>query len=1025
MKKVNYILFAAFAGLLAFSCSKEVDQTVPGALENTIHFRAIANGALDSRTAVLEDESFIKWLETDELKVVEMLEYTVGEEQRTANYSGKATVYSLSDNDKMAVFDATVSGGIPEGATITSAKYVAAFPKENNLDQGGSTESKFWRVSMPATQNPEMGSFDPKADILLSAPASKEDNSRVAEGDDLGFRFHRIGTAVKMTVKGLTSDEKLQKIVITAPVNIAGYVKVDMTNGDYLEGDKTPYASGSKVLTLKFNDLVIDGNLDVWFRVLAADWSGTLEMTAETDKASYYRTAAKESAISLSSPMVFADGGLTKFSVNLGRVRVPKESGTVYAKVKEDNEIGEGASYIVAYASGTTATVMAPIPSGQKYAGAVADIAVSNEAITIQNEEVQVISFEAAKNEGEFYVKFGEQYLSCTASNATLALSDNKREDGYDIWSVSAAGIVNTHAKNSNDVPFELRFNSSANPKRFANYAGTQNAITLFKNGEIHTVPAIIAPANVTVGYKGVEAEALSYELKNLEGTVDVTYDGEVVTEAVDMEDGTIAYTVSRNAVNYEDSDNEAREGWIKITVGEVSTTVTVYQNAAPANVLTVGGLIDGKVYLGANAGDQTTITVTSNYEWHIDWDFDFYVDGIDESFTPLINHGNEGDEENNVSEAVFRADLTNDSTEDRFLGQIGLYRNCDYMGLQNIQVWQRGKAATPAPAGSGSWDDPYNAAAALEEIAKLADNASSEEVFVSGTISKIDEISASYGNATYHITSGNTTVEVFRGKYFNGVNFTAEDQLEIGDVVTVYGKLQKYVKDGTTTPEIAQGNILFTLNGETHMMAPTVSAEVDNDNKTISISWNSVAAATSYDVTCGTQTKTGLTSTTCSFTVTDYGKYDITVTAKAAGLTSVEGTTSATLTDPSSSSPAPETIVFADLNLENGVQYLDPFNGGSFTITFAGGANDGKYYDTGAGIRVYGGGSLTVASTYTIASIEFTWDGSNAPTSDVASPTGYSTSTKTWTGEAKSITLTRPSGSGHWRLKKVTVTYK
>ena len=122
---------------------------------------------------------------------------------------------------------------------------------------------------------------------------------------------------------------------------------------------------------------------------------------------------------------------------------------------------------------------------------------------------------------------------------------------------------------------------------------------------------------------------------------------------------------------------------------------------------------------------------------------------------------------------------------------------------------------------------------------------------------------------------------------------------------------------------------------------------------------------------------------------------------------------------------PSPETITFADLGLENGVQYKDPFNGGHFTITFAGGSNDGKYYTTGSAIRVYGGGSMTIASsTNTISKIEFTWDGTNAPSDDVATPTGYSTTTKAWEGSSKSIVLTRPSGSGHWRLKAIKVTY-
>ena len=38
-------------------------------------------------------------------------------------------------------------------------------------------------------------------------------------------------------------------------------------------------------------------------------------------------------------------------------------------------------------------------------------------------------------------------------------------------------------------------------------------------------------------------------------------------------------------------------------------------------------------------------------------------------------------------------------------------------------------------------------------------------------------------------------------------------------------------------------------------------------------------------------------------------------------------------------------TIDFSTLNLVNQKQYTDPFNGGDFTVTFAGGTNDGKYY--------------------------------------------------------------------------------
>lgn len=125
----------------------------------------------------------------------------------------------------------------------------------------------------------------------------------------------------------------------------------------------------------------------------------------------------------------------------------------------------------------------------------------------------------------------------------------------------------------------------------------------------------------------------------------------------------------------------------------------------------------------------------------------------------------------------------------------------------------------------------------------------------------------------------------------------------------------------------------------------------------------------------------------------------------------------------PAKAAPDPETIDFSSLSLENGVAYNDPFDGGNFTVTFASGGNNGKYYTTGTAIRVYGGGSFTVASAdYTIVKIELTYgsgDGSNTITTNV--PTF---SNSTWTGSASSVTFTVGDTSGHRRIKKIKVTY-
>lgn len=115
-----------------------------------------------------------------------------------------------------------------------------------------------------------------------------------------------------------------------------------------------------------------------------------------------------------------------------------------------------------------------------------------------------------------------------------------------------------------------------------------------------------------------------------------------------------------------------------------------------------------------------------------------------------------------------------------------------------------------------GTASTPYTVAEALEVIAKLGDGqTTSADVYTSGVITAVKEVNPTYGNATYLISdngSSENTITVFRGKYLEAASFTSEDQLAVGDVVVVKGKLQNYVKDEVHTPEIAQGNSLYSI---------------------------------------------------------------------------------------------------------------------------------------------------------------------------------------------------------------------
>ena len=265
-----------------------------------------------------------------------------------------------------------------------------------------------------------------------------------------------------------------------------------------------------------------------------------------------------------------------------------------------------------------------------------------------------------------------------------------------------------------------------------------------------------------------------------------------------------------------------------------------------------------------------------------------------------------------------------------------------------------------------GCWaEDPYTVA---EAIVAIDSGVGINGVYAAGVVSEIvTPYNSQYGNISYNISANGSMLldqlQAYRGKSFNGDNFTSEDNIKVGASVVVYGDLTKH----DTIYEFSANNQLAL-----------------------------------YDSPSNEEQLSAYLSSSVS-------------------ITKIHGTAEHKTSDTGS-----ETITFADLSLTNGVQYLDPFNGGHFTIEFAGGANDGKYYDTGSGIRTYDNGTITIASTENITEIQFVWSSNSyKPTvATVVDEGTYDVSTGFWAGNNNSIILTKPTGGEAWRLQSITVTY-
>ena len=125
-------------------------------------------------------------------------------------------------------------------------------------------------------------------------------------------------------------------------------------------------------------------------------------------------------------------------------------------------------------------------------------------------------------------------------------------------------------------------------------------------------------------------------------------------------------------------------------------------------------------------------------------------------------------------------------------------------------------------PTGSGTLDDPYNVAAAQALIQTLGADVQSDEIYVKGFISQIDEVSEQYGNATYWIsdTKGSTAgqLEIYRGYSLGGEKFASANEIKEGDEVIVKGKVVNFRGN---TPEFTTGSSLYSLNGQTASEKP------------------------------------------------------------------------------------------------------------------------------------------------------------------------------------------------------------
>ena len=141
------------------------------------------------------------------------------------------------------------------------------------------------------------------------------------------------------------------------------------------------------------------------------------------------------------------------------------------------------------------------------------------------------------------------------------------------------------------------------------------------------------------------------------------------------------------------------------------------------------------------------------------------------------------------------------------------------YASAANSITWELENFYIMEGEGNSADDDPTVSGGTTLETALTVAQANaliaggkglSNKYYVKGTITGTPEIDTSYGNATYYITDGTETLEIYRGYTLGGKKFTSKTELKDGDEVVIYGTLVNY----NGTYEFTTGSQIVSLNG-------------------------------------------------------------------------------------------------------------------------------------------------------------------------------------------------------------------
>lgn len=558
MKKLSLFLGMAIAASLSLTnCTEKIEGPIAPATPAGIPFEISA----DISTKTTNDGLVTKWATGDAINIFHA-------EAGTAEY--------VSDND--FTLDATREGvftGSLASALDASKSYdwYAFYPySEYNKTPAGVSKETFGYTQIGDKSQTQDGN-DSKAHLCGKALPLYGVAKGVASDVKPAVTMNNLASVVAVKVKNTTTEPLVVKSVsFTSTEDIVGTYYIDFTGENVVyTGSGPDYVSATASLTVN-NGEAIAANSEATFYIPIKPHTAASGSTLKISVNGY------EKPLTLPKDVTFTAGKIKTLAFKYDNTSVVLQATFDFSSKERIESMGLKAPAKEGTNISSNTLTVGTVSMTSTNGGTPTRIWNSNGSY-----DLRVYAKGKTQNDGSLTFKVPAGYLiTKVIFNGTAPLSVTEGFYTDNVWKGSTQSVTFT-ATNTCKI----------------------TAVDVFY--EVGEVKPLISATDITgISARGESAGELAYTIENpVEGTtLSGSCDGTVVISVTDHGDGkTFLYEVSKNL-------DVAREGWIKLTYGDVEKIVKVSQNAP------VFKSSRTSVELDAAAGASTAITMTSDFNW-------------------------------------------------------------------------------------------------------------------------------------------------------------------------------------------------------------------------------------------------------------------------------------------------------------------------------------------------------------------------------------------------------------------------